>query len=62
MEGRTLYIDGAAEGTGIRIYTTDGKLITAGNIAGGCVVIPESAGKGVYAVQVGKAGSTLIRF
>ena len=61
LQGNTLYTDGAEEGTPIRIYTTDGRLITAANIAGGCVVIPESAGKGVFAVQVGKAGSTLIR-
>ena len=61
LQGQTLYIDGAEDGTDIRIYTTDGKLITAASIAAGCVVIPESAGKGVFAVQVGKLGSTLIR-
>ena len=61
LQGNTLYIDGAEDGTDIRIYTTDGKLITAASIAAGAVVIPESAGKGVFAVQVGKLGSTLIR-
>ena len=61
VQGNTLYIDGADDGTDIRIYTTDGRLITDANLVRGCVAIPESAGKGVFAVQVGKLGSTLIR-
>ena len=61
LQGHTLYIDGADEGTPIRIYTTDGRLVSTATITGGSVIIPETAGKGVYAVQVGKLGSTLIR-
>ena len=61
LQGHTLYIDGADEGTPVRIYTTDGRLVTTATITGGSVIIPETAGEGVYAVQVGKLGSTLIR-
>lgn len=61
LHDHTLYIDGTDEGTPVRIYATDGRLVTASTITGGSVVIPETAGKGVYAVQVGKLGSTLIR-
>ena len=61
LQGNTLYIDGAEDGTDIRIYTTDGRLVTTALLMGGSVNIPETAGKGVFAVQLGKQGSTLIR-
>ena len=61
LQGNTLYIDGAEEGTDIRIYTTDGRLVTTALLMGGSVNIPKTAGKGVFAVQLGKQGSTLIR-
>lgn len=59
-DGR-LFIDGAADGTPIRIYTTDGRLVAAVPIAGGSVTLPAASPAGVYAVQIGTLGSTLIR-
>ena len=61
LEGRTLYIDGADDGTAIRIYTTDGRLVASGPLAGGRISLPADSPTGIYAVQVGKLGSTLIR-
>ena len=61
LQGRTLHIDGADDGTPVRIYTTDGRLIAAASLAAGTVILPATAGTGVFAVQVGKQGSTLIR-
>ena len=57
-EGR-LYMDGAAEGTPVRIYTTDGRMVSSSAVSNGSVVLPVQAG--IYAVQVGTLGSTLIR-
>ena len=61
LQGSTLYIDGADDGTAIRIYTTDGRLVASSSLANGCVSLPADSPAGVYAVQVGKLGSTLIR-
>ena len=61
MDGNTLSVAGAEDGTPIRIYTTDGRLVAAAPLANGCVSLPASSPAGVYAVQVGKLGSTLIR-
>ena len=61
LQGRTLLIDGAEEGTPIRIYTTDGRLVASTPLAGGSISLPADSPAGVYAVQVGKLGSTLIR-
>jgi subtilisin family serine protease len=61
LQGHTLYIDGAEDGTPIRIYTTDGRQVTSTLLSGGSVSLPTDSPVGVYAVQVGKLGSTLIR-
>ena len=61
LQDHTLYIDGAAESTPIHIYTTDGKLVTTAPLRGDSVKLPADSPAGVYAVQVGKLGSTLIR-
>lgn len=61
LQGHTLYIDGAEDGTPIRIYTTDGRLIISASLSGSSVSLPADSPAGVYAVQVGKLGSTLIR-
>ena len=55
------HIDGAADGTPIRIYTTDGRLVTSTALTGGSITLPATTPAGVYAVQVGTLGSTLIR-
>lgn len=57
-EGR-LYLDGAVEGTPVRIYTTDGRMVSSSSVSNGSVELPVQAG--IYAVQVGTLGSTLIR-
>ena len=61
MKSGVLYIDGAADGTPIRIYTTDGRLVTSTALSGGSITLPDPTPAGVYAVQVGTLGSTLIR-
>ena len=53
--------DGAEDGTPIRIYTTGGRLVAAAPLMGGSVSLPVGSPAGVYAVQVGTLGSTLIR-
>ena len=54
-----LYMDGAEEGIQVRIYTTDGRLVQTSVVNNGCVLLPDKAG--IYAVQVGSLGSTLVR-
>lgn len=61
LEGHTLYIDGAEDGTPIRIYTTDGRIVASAPLMNGSVSLPADSPAGVYAVQVGKQGSTLVR-
>lgn len=53
--------DGAEDGTPIRIYTTGGRLVAAAPLMRGSVSLPVGSPAGVYAVQVGTLGSTLIR-
>jgi hypothetical protein len=60
VDGR-LFIDGAEDGIPIRIYTTGGRLVAAAPLMGGSVSLPVGSPAGVYAVQVGTLGSTLIR-
>lgn len=61
MKDGRLFIDGAEDGTPIRIYTTDGQLVASAPLTDGCVSLPLGSPAGVYAVQVGTLGSTLIR-
>lgn len=61
MNGGQLFIEGADDGTPMRIYTTDGRLVASTTLTGGCVSLPAASPAGVYAVQVGTLGSTLIR-
>ena len=61
MKGGQLFIEGAADGTPIRVYTTDGRLVASTTLSGGSVSLPADSPAGVYAVQVGTLGSTLIR-
>ena len=59
-DGR-LFIEGAEDGTPVRIYTTDGRVVASATLTDGCVGLPVGSPAGVYAVQVGSLGSTLIR-
>ena len=61
FDGNRLAIAGAPEGTPIRVYTTGGILIADSPLQDGSVSLPATAAPGVYAVQVGNYGSTLIR-
>ena len=61
MNGDMLFIDGAEDGTPIRIYSTNGQLAVSSLLVDGRVSLPADIPVGVYAVQVGTLGSTLIR-
>ena len=60
VAGDMVYADGAEDGTPASIYNLQGVLMSETSIQGGAF---STAGlpKGVYAVQLGKLGSTLIR-
>lgn len=60
LVGHTLYIDGLDDTVPVSIYTTDGSLVTTTTLQGGAIQLSNLL-NGVYAVQVGKLGSTLIR-
>ncbi len=51
---------GVPDGTPIRVYTTEGILVADTALQDGSISLPATA-PGVYAVQVGKYGSILIR-
>jgi subtilisin family serine protease len=55
-----LTLVGVPDGTPIRVYTTEGILVADSALQDGCISLPATA-PGVYAVQVGKYGSILIR-
>lgn len=61
MNDGRLFIEGAEDGTPIRIYTTDGRIVASAPLTEGRVCLPAGCPAGVYAVQVGSLGSTLIR-
>ena len=61
MKGGQLFINGAEDGTPIRIYTTDGRLVASTHLLNGSVSLPAGSPAGVYAVQIGTLGSTLVR-
>ncbi|MBR5396203.1 MAG: T9SS type A sorting domain-containing protein [Bacteroidaceae bacterium] len=45
----------------ITVYDLRGRLVAAAPLANGSVSLPAGSPAGVYAVQVGTLGSTLIR-
>ncbi len=55
-----LYADGAAEGTTVTVYDLKGNTVRQSAIQGGAIST-SGLQRGVYAVQLGQAGSTLIR-
>jgi len=61
ISGGQLFIDGADDGTPVRIYSISGRLVASTLLADGRVSLPAGSPAGVYAVQVGTLGSTLIR-
>ena len=60
LEGNKLYTEGAADGTPVSIYNLQGARVGQATVEGGAVIL-DGLTKGVYAVQLGKLGSTLIR-
>ena len=59
LTGRTLYIDGA-DNVKVTVYDLSGRPVLNTVVSNGAVELPQLAA-GVYAVQVGRLGSTLIR-
>ena len=59
-QGGLLYADGVAEGTPVTIYNLQGAIVSRQTVSGGLLSIAGLA-RGVYAVQIGGLGSTLIR-
>ncbi len=60
VEGDHLYADGAEDGTSASLYNLQGVLVSETTVQGGIISLA-GLQKGVYAVQLGKLGSTLIR-
>lgn len=60
LEGRTLCINGIETDTQITVYNLDGTPVLSTTNSDGIIELPDLA-TGVYAVQIGKKGSTLIR-
>jgi hypothetical protein len=59
-EGNKLYAEGAEDGTPVSIYNLQGVRVGQTTVEGGAIVL-DGLTQGVYAVQLGKLGSTLIR-
>lgn len=60
VNGDIVYTDGAEEGTEATIYNLQGVPVKQTTVQGGAISL-EGLQQGVYAVQLGKLGSTLIR-
>lgn len=60
LEGNKLYTEGAEDGTPISLYNLQGVRVAQTAVKGGAILL-DGLTKGVYAVQLGKLGSTLIR-
>ena len=55
-----LYAEGAEDGTAITLYNLSGAIVRQTQVTGGSVSL-DGLQPGVYAVQIGRLGSTLIR-
>ena len=60
LVGDVLYADGAADGTPVIIYSLSGTVLQQTTVQQGSIVL-NGLQRGVYAVQLGQLGSTLIR-
>ena len=60
VAGDCLYADGAEDGTPATLYNLQGVVVAKTNVQGGMISLA-GLQKGVYAVQLAKLGSTLIR-
>ena len=60
LVGDVLYADGAADGTPVTVYSLSGTVLQRSTVQQGSITLP-GLQRGVYAVQLGQLGSTLIR-
>ena len=60
MADSRLYAEGAEDGTAVTLYNLSGAIVRQTQVAGGYVSL-DGLQRGVYAVQIGRLGSTLIR-
>lgn len=60
LEGNRLYADGAEDGTPVSVYDLQGVRVVQTTVQGGAITL-DGLIRGVYAVQLGRLGSTLIR-
>ena len=60
VSGDIVYTDGAEDGTEVPVYNLQGVAVRQTTVQGGAFSL-EGLQKGVYAVLLGKLGSTLIR-
>ena len=60
LDGSRLYAEGADDGTPVSIYNLQGVRVIQTTVEGGTIPL-DGLTQGVYAVQLGKLGSTLIR-
>jgi hypothetical protein len=60
LDGHTLCVEGATDGMPVTVYDLSGRPVHRATIADGRVQLPDLR-TGVYAVQLGQIGSTLIR-
>ena len=60
LDGKTLYIDGIKPDTDVTVYDLSGRPVLSTTTSDGIIELP-ALPQGVYAVQIGKLGSTLIR-
>lgn len=60
VAGDMVYADGAEDGTSVAIYNLKGVLVRETAVEDG-TISTAGLGKGVYAIQLGRLGSTLIR-
>lgn len=60
LVGNVLYADGADDGTPVTVYSLSGAVLQNTTVQQGRISL-DGLRQGVYAIQVGKFGSTLIR-
>lgn len=60
LDGNRLYTEGAADGTPVSLYNLQGVQVMQTTVQAGAISL-DGLSKGVYAVQLGQLGSTLIR-
>ena len=60
LVGDVLYADGADDGTPVTVYSLSGTVLQRTTVQQGSITLP-GLQRGVYAVQLGQLGSTLIR-